>query len=141
MGRLKKDHSGWSTSGKWLKYQQPTIAEQPAKGKNKKKDTNKWCRGKVGVEHEWHTYNKKRYNWEVDDYVWPYKEIKCVVCRKEKLIKSANSASYPTQLWIDDKNEGYEPVQVRVNGKYLPINYLEYQKGKYWCKMCGVFHS
>ena len=36
MERLKKDHSGWSSSGKWLKYQQPQIEERPF-GRTRKK--------------------------------------------------------------------------------------------------------
>lgn len=139
MGRLKRDHSGWSTSGKWLKYQTPQVNETPTGGKSKK-DTNKWCRGKVGINHHWHRFQRRHYNWELDDYVDPYIHIKCVECGKEKYAKTAKSADFPLHLDIQDKSEGYEPVQVRVNGKYLPISYLEYQKGKYFCHSCGYWH-
>lgn len=139
MGRLKRDHSGWSTSGKWLKYQQPTIKEKTPSGRTKK-DTNKWCRGKVGTEHAWHRYQRRHYNWDLDKYISPYIEIKCVECRKEKYIKTARAATYPLHLWIEDKGEGYLPIQVRVNGKFLPIDYEQYQRGKYWCNDCGYWH-
>ena len=36
MGRLKRDHSGWRTSGLWLKYQNPMVEDKPLKGKSKK---------------------------------------------------------------------------------------------------------
>ena len=52
MGRLKKDHSGWKTSGKWKKYQYPKIDETPRRVK-KSKDTRKWCKGKFGVKHDY----------------------------------------------------------------------------------------
>lgn len=52
MGRLKKDHSGWKSHGKWLKYQHPKIEEVPKQGK-KSKNTRKWCKGKVGVKHDY----------------------------------------------------------------------------------------
>lgn len=139
MGRLKKDHSGWRTSGIWLKYQQPTINDTQAKPKAKK-DTNKWCRGKVGREHVWHRYQQKRWNDDLWKYLSPYIEIKCIVCNKEKYVKTARAATYPMHLWVEQQNEGYEPVQVRVNGKYLPIEYLEYRQGKYFCHSCGYWH-
>lgn len=120
MGRLKRDHSGWHTSGLYLKYQSPKINERPVKAKSKK-DTNKWCRGKVGREHAWHRYQGRKYNWLKEDYVDPYVHIKCIECGKEKYAKTAKAATYPMHLWIDDKSEAYWPVQVRVNGKYLPI--------------------
>lgn len=139
MGRLKKEHGGWRTHGLWLKYQSPKVNEQPIKAKSKK-DTNKWCRGKKGVEHNWHRYQGRQYDWRVDDYVSPYVEIKCLECRKEKYAKTAKAAKYTLHAWVEDKSSGYEPVQVRVNGKYLPIEYTMYQKGKYWCGGCGYWH-
>lgn len=139
MGRLKKDHSGWHTSGLWLKYQAPKVNERPVKGKSKK-DTNKWCRGKVGVEHKWHRYQAKSYNWDADDYVSPYIYIRCSECRKDKYAKTAKTANYPLHLWIDDNNTGYELVQVRINGEYSPLDYYKYLKDKYWCKECSRWH-
>lgn len=139
MGRLKKDHGGWRTSGLWLKYQTPKVNEINKRPKSKK-DTNKWCRGKVGREHEWHRYQGRKYSWELDNYVLPYVYIKCLECKKEKYVKTAKSAKYPMHLWVEDQGLGYEPVQVRVNGKYLPIDYLRYEKGGYYCYDCGVWH-
>lgn len=140
MGRIKRDHSGYRTSGLWTKFQHPKINDVEPGGKSKK-NTNKWCRGKVGVEHKWHRYQRYHWNWELDRYVSPYVHIKCVECGKEKYAKTAKSADFPLHLEVQNISEGYEPIQVRVNGKYLPIDYLQYQKGKYWCKSCGVWHS
>ncbi len=66
MGRLKKDHSGWSTSGKWLKYQEPSIVERTPTYRKKKKDTNRWCRGKSGQRHNYvlvEKYESKLFSW------------------------------------------------------------------------------
>lgn len=52
MGRLKKDHTGWRTSGLWLKYKFPTINEYLPRLK-RKKDTKKWCKGKKGIKHSY----------------------------------------------------------------------------------------
>ena len=139
MGRIKKDHSGWRTHGIWLKYQSPAIKEPTVKPKSKK-DTNKWCRGKVGVEHNWHRYEKRKWNWELDDYVSPYIEISCVECGKEKYAKTAKAANYPLHIWIDQKHCGYDPVQLRVNGEYKPLYMYEYRNGKYFCHDCGFWH-
>ena len=139
MGRLKQDHSGWSTHGKWLKYQQPTISEKPLAGKSRK-DTNKWCKGKVGVEHTWHRYQYKRWNDERLAFTRAYIKIKCIKCRKEKYIKTARGANFTLHLFITDMDEGYVPVQVRVNGKILPIAYAQYRRGKYWCNDFGYWH-
>lgn len=139
MGRIKKDHSGWRTHGIWLKYQNPKVNEIPVKPKSKK-DTNKWCRGKVGREHEWHRFQKMEWSWRMDDYVDPYIEIHCVECGKEKYAKTSKAANYPLHIWIDQKYCGADPIQVRVNGEYKPLTMYDYKKGKYYCHECGFCH-
>jgi hypothetical protein len=131
MGRLKRDHSGWSTSGKWLKYQQPKINEQPVKGKSKK-DTRRWCRGKVGVEHDFHQtvrftfFDEKYYN------------TKCVECRKE--VSKKRVKSYPLHLDIEKDSGPPQPIQVKVNGVAIPIDYRKFYDGGYWCDQCREWH-
>ena len=139
MARLKRDNSSWRAHGLYKKYQEPSIKE-PSTAKRSKKDTNKWCRGKVGKPHIWHRYQAKRYNWELDKYVSPYIEIKCIECRKEKYIKTAKSADYTLHLWIDKPDNSYIPIQVKVNGKVLPIEEYQYHKNEYWCKQCRTWH-
>lgn len=139
MARLKRNNSSWHAHGLYLKYKQPTANEQPAKNKSKK-NTNRWCRGKVGKEHEWHSFQRKRWDDERWDFVWSYTEIKCVVCRKEKYIKTAKATIYPFHIWVDKPNTGYQSVQVRVNGKILPIPEYQYHADKYWCKECYSWH-
>jgi len=70
MGRLKKDHSNYKTSGLWKKYQYPKIEETPRRGK-KSKNTRKWCKGKVGVKHDYELVQK--HDW-----------MKIPVCKKCK---------------------------------------------------------
>lgn len=139
MGRLKKEHSGWHTSGLWLKYQSPKVVETPVKAKSKK-DTVKWCRGKVGVEHDWHRFENMKYDWEIDGYVDKYIHLMCMECKKEKYTKTAKSANYPLHIWIDQKYCGADPIQVRVNGEYKPLTIYDFKKGKYYCRDCGYCH-
>lgn len=140
MGRLKKDHTGWRTSGLWLKYKQPTINEVQTKPKSKK-DTNKWCRGKVGVEHNWHRFQNMKWSDELWDYKDPYVSIHCVECGKEKYAKTAKAAAYPLHIWIDEKDCGIDPVQIRVNGEYKPLTMYDYKRdGRRYCWQCGFCH-
>jgi hypothetical protein len=118
MGRLKKDHTGWRTSGLWLKYKHPTASETQ----------------------EWHKFQKMEWSWRMDDYVDPYIEIHCVECGKEKYTKTAKAANYPLHIWIDEKYCGYDPIQVRVNGEYKPLTMYDFKRGKYYCRDCGFCH-
>lgn len=139
MGRLKQDHSGYRTSGIWLKYQQPRIEEKPFKSKSKK-NTNKWCKGKVGREHDWHRFEKMRWSWGEEDYVDPYIAIHCVVCDKQKYTKTAKSANYPLHIFIKEEDCGVDPIQIKVNGDYKPLTLFDFKDGKYFCHDCGFCH-
>lgn len=139
MGRLKKDHSGYSSHGKWLKYQFDSTGTPVTRVKSKK-DTVHWCKGKVGAEHVWHKWQERQWDDELFKYAKTYVDILCKNCGKKKSIKTAKGAHYPLHAWIDDKSTGYEPVQVRVNGVYLPIDYIKYFEGKYFCRYCGMWH-
>lgn len=141
MGRIKKNHSGWRTHGIWMKYQTPKVNEQPVKPKSKK-DTNKWCRGKVGTEHIWHRFEEPKWDWVEDTYTSTSKSvaIKCIECGKEKYAKTAKAANYPLHIFVDQKYCGYDPVQVRVNGEYKPLTIYEYKRGRFFCRSCGFCH-
>lgn len=138
MARLKRDHSGWSSSGLYLKYQQPTTNEEPIK-KSSKKNTTKWCRGKSGVEHQLQRYFW-RYGWESKRTNWI--RTRCVDCRKEFHRKDSN---IPLRIDIDEDNcyVSY-PVQVKVNGKAIPFNFCQLESLRleswHWCKRCKKMH-
>lgn len=136
MGRIKKGHSGWHSHGLYLKYKQPAVEEKPFKPGNKKKDTNRWCRGKVGEEHEWHRYQSKRYNWQNDDYIWDWTVSKCIVCKKTTYKRRSHDSPFHASIYYES-----EPVQiqVRVNGKIIPFD--ENYTGRWWCSQCHEFHN
>ena len=46
--RLKEDSSSYNAIGLKKKYDQPLEV-----GHRSKKKTTKWCKGKIGIEHEW----------------------------------------------------------------------------------------
>lgn len=82
--RLKEDRSNWRASNIIRKVQ--LIPDEPVRIHHRK-NTKKWCRGKVGVEHQWaeetlkydfgkYTFNSMR-DWKV------YEQI-CKICGKEK---------------------------------------------------------
>ncbi len=51
--RLKEDTSSWAASGvikRDFRHDPSLVADKPH---SSKKDTKRWCKGKVGVEHEW----------------------------------------------------------------------------------------
>ncbi len=134
MGKIKRDHSGWHSSGLWLKYQSPSVQEA-SKPPKKKKNTRKWCKGKQGVEH----VIQRRFR----HYGWSTKRSKyiytvCVVCRKEF---HANNTSVPLKIEIDETNQSIVfPIQVKVNGKAVPIDYHLFEN-EYYCWQCKEWHS
>lgn len=139
MGRLKREHGGYRTSGLWLKYQSPKIDETSVRSRSKK-DTTKWCRGKVGREHEWHKFQEPKWS----DELWGYENlrvsIRCINCGKGKYTKTAKAANYPLHIWVDEKYCGVDPVQVRINGEYKTLTLYDYKKDKYYCHECGYCH-
>lgn len=76
MGRLKKDHSGWSTAGKWIKYQYPKIDED-SQMNHHRKNTKKWCKGRRGIPHEYELIEKNKFL----DWFWVVE--KCKNCGKQ----------------------------------------------------------
>lgn len=76
MGRLKKDHSNYKTSGLWKKYQYPKVEERYIHKSSK--NTKKWCKGKIGKKHQYELVE------EHDFLDWSWKIYKCKVCGKKK---------------------------------------------------------
>lgn len=140
MARLKRDNSSWHAHGLYKKYQEPRVVERPASKRLKKRNTNLWCRGKVGVEHSWHIYQKKRWNDDRWAFLNIYLEVHCAKCKKEKYIKTAKSRTYPFHAWINQSDSERHPIQVKVNGKPVPIPAHLYHPSGHWCSECGTWH-
>lgn len=85
--RIKKDSDSWTAGGvinRDTRHDKSAVPEQP-KHKPKRKDTKKWCRGRVGKEHklEWKTYEEvKHSSWcAKGDSNWFI--LMCTVCNKQ----------------------------------------------------------
>jgi len=50
--KISRDDSSWHASGVLVRDARHTKTEQQVGGHRAKKDTKRWCRGKVGREHE-----------------------------------------------------------------------------------------
>lgn len=137
MARLKRDHSGWNSSGLYQKYQQPKIDEMVLKVKNKK-DTKKWCRGKIGVKHDlqrhfhYTTWFNKRTN---------FIRVECINCGRKSHTKDT---SIPLRIDLDEYDGVSYPVQVKVNGKPIPFTYCQLQsldlRKWHYCEYCKDWH-
>lgn len=79
MARLKRDHSGWRSSGLYLKYQQPKV-DEIVHSKKTKKNTKKWCKGNVGVRHVYQRVERT----EFMTFVWSTN--RCDNCGKKQVI-------------------------------------------------------
>lgn len=77
MGRLKRDHDGWSSSGKWLKYKYPKVDDEQPRIVHKKKNTRKWCKGREGVIHDLQLIERSSF------LQWSWKLYKCTNCGKK----------------------------------------------------------
>lgn len=60
-------------------------------GKRRKKDTKRWCRGKVGQEHIFKPFDK--YPWMSTARFFRYTICKCDRCGKEKYLKGDQKCS------------------------------------------------
>lgn len=70
--RLKEDSDSWKAMG--LKKKLKIIPDVPRS--KSKKNTNRWCKGKVGVDHEWENivpHNSYHSTW--------YKGVRQDVCK------------------------------------------------------------
>jgi len=77
MGRIKKEHDGWKSSGLWLRFQYPKINDDENQITHKRKNTRKWCKGRVGVPHEKELVKKTNF---LD---WHWTEYRCKNCGKK----------------------------------------------------------
>ena len=111
MARLKRDHSGWHSYGLYKKYQSPAVDEPAPKPRVKKKDTNKWCRGKVGVKHDYHRFEKLPRSFE-RDWAWIYVDLKCINCGKKGYVKPKKASQYTFHIFVDKFYS--EPYEVPV---------------------------
>lgn len=77
MGRLKKDHSGYKTSGLWAKYKYPQVNEGIRQPKPSK-DTRRWCKGKVGLKHSYELVERHKGHW------YSFSLYRCASCGKKQ---------------------------------------------------------
>lgn len=76
MARLSRDKTSWRAYGLAQRYEDWEADAKPL-GTPKKKDKKKWCKGKVGREHDFQPYHKEygsRTIWVIN---------KCTRCHKE----------------------------------------------------------
>ena len=77
MARLSRDNSSWRAYGLSKRYEDWEADAKPLGPPKKKKDKKKWCKGKVGVEHDFQPYEREfgsRTIWRIN---------KCTRCHKE----------------------------------------------------------
>lgn len=76
MARVKRDHTGWRSSGIWKK----DFTAKPEEARHSsKKNVRKWCKGKVGIKHSYEESFKTIYKNK-------FKTYKCNKCGKEQLV-------------------------------------------------------
>ena len=109
--RLKEDTSSWHSNGIIHRDNRHDHSERFYK-LHSKRDTKRWCRGKVGVEHEYHRYLR---GWH-----YHYVEARCVNCNKLSFSKKSKDKSIPLHIEVDsrcdckwDNYEYYHNVEVR----------------------------
>ena len=113
MGRLRKDHSGWSTHGKWLKLQAVKTIDNEPKHKSKKNKA-KWCKGKAGKEHTLIRLKPLNYC-DFDKQYLSYTRTVCVVCKRQ-FFKRA-STHLLLKVEVVHNTDSYHGYFIPVNGK------------------------
>lgn len=73
--RLKEDSSNWKASNIERKINE--LPEEPRLARSKK-NTRKWCKGKVGTKHNYILISEDHF------MKWIYKKSVCTNCGKEK---------------------------------------------------------
>lgn len=76
MGRIKKEHDGYKSSGLWLRFQYPNIDDDETVTTKKKKNTRKWCKGKVGQHHDKKLVERSKW------WFWTHEKYTCQNCKK-----------------------------------------------------------
>lgn len=131
MARLKKDHSGYRSSGLYKKWQGLPVEDKPIKAK-KKKDTTRWCKGRVGDEHD--LYKQFVQLWiNGETITCNYTETKCRNCNK----RLHRSKGVPLRLRIEQKGS-VNPIPVKINGSLQKLSSDWFIFEKCWC---GAYHE
>lgn len=130
MARLKKDHSGYRSSGLYKKYlPQPEVPKR-LRGK---KDTTKWCKGKVNVPHRLYRRSKQAYIADKGYVDLGYTETYCKDCGK----RFWRTTGVPLSLRIKHKRK-VTPIPVKVNGTLQKLSSDWYRYEQCWC---GGYHN
>ena len=141
MAKLSHGADTWRSEGLLGRYKSQLKSEEEPKYKSKK-DTVKWCRGKVGVAHEWHRKQRARWDWDTEEeYVSSYVEIWCANCKKQAYKRFGNAVyKFPLHIAVTGKSLAYA-VQVKVNGKAIPFPPEWFYEKAYYCSQCHKWHS
>lgn len=77
--RLKEDKKSWRVSA-ILKRDFKHDSSEPSRIRYRsKKDTKRWCRGKVGIEHDYRIKEKKKFlDWSWETHV-------CSKCKRKEI--------------------------------------------------------
>jgi len=132
MAKISHGGNTWRSEGLVKKYKAQVSFDTPTNKHKSKKDTRKWCRGKIGIQHEIRRYFY-RVGWENKRTNWI--RSKCINCDKE--FRSKNS-SIPLIIELDYEDGKSYPIQVKMNGIAIPINYQLFQGGHY-CNACQIW--
>lgn len=76
--RLKEDSSSWKGMG--LKAKLEPVPEEPVR--HSKKNTRKWCKGKVGTMHDFYLFKSDYFHW---GYEVRFLDFRCSGCGKQLL--------------------------------------------------------
>lgn len=140
MAKISHGAHSWRSEGLAKKYkEQEKIAFDIPSRHKAKKNTRKWCRGKVGVSHTLERYFW-RYGWESKRTNWI--RTRCVECGKEFYNKDS---SIPLRIELDESDGIRYPVQVKLNGRAIPfdrqtIEHINSNYSGWWCEQCHEWH-
>lgn len=134
MAKISHGADTWRSEGLAKKYKEQASFETLKNKHKSKKNTRKWCKGKVGVQHDLIRYFKY-YGWTSKRS--KYIQCRCKVCGKEFYNKSS---SIPLIIELDNKDGKSYPIQVKVNGIANPIDYRLFHDENLWCEHCQEWH-
>lgn len=136
MARLKRGANTWRSEGLAKKYkEQASFDMLNNKIRRRKKDTRKWCRGKVGVEHKLYRYFY-RSGWS--GIRTNLIRSRCENCGKEF---HSNNSNIPLRIELDEQDGKSYPIQVKMNGVAIPIDFTKFHSEYQWCDMCEKWHT
>lgn len=81
--RLKEDSSSWKSSGIKHRDNRHDPTERPVKLTGKK-DKRKWCKGKVGIPHQYEKVRKQRF--VIGEWSFYMEVDKCTGCGREHYV-------------------------------------------------------